>query len=55
VSERSERCPSAANGICVWFPLEVPKNCDRQEMTAAVVAQVRRITAVAFLPARSEE
>ena len=39
----------------LWFPLEVPLNSDREAMTGALVAQVQRILAVAYLPAASEE
>ena len=37
----------------LWFPLEVPLNSDRETMIGALVAQARRIVAVAHPPADS--
>jgi hypothetical protein len=59
IAGRLERSEFAAVAVHsrphLWFPLEVPRNSDRQEMTGALVAQVQRITAVAYPPEKSEE
>jgi hypothetical protein len=59
IADRLDRSEIAAMSVRsqrhLWFPLDVPKNSDRQEMTAALVAQVQRITGLAYPPAASEE
>lgn len=54
IADRLERSEFAERSVRsqrhLWFPLEVPKNSDRQEMTGALVAQVQRIAAVAYPP-----